>query len=127
MGAASGSTSFINDVTQQRVSEWIAGVSVLSSFANTQPLESILHNQLFPNLVPHAVSDIECELFSFSMRFGGLRVCKSASEQQYDFSKALLQGFADLVLSQKSTLCLEVIHHQNDLFRHLREQSLSAH
>ena len=37
MGAALGSISFINDFTQQRVSEWIAGVSRLPSFANTQP------------------------------------------------------------------------------------------
>ena len=37
LGAALGSISFINDYTQQRVSEWIAGVSHLSSFANTQP------------------------------------------------------------------------------------------
>ena len=90
LGAALGSPFFINDFTQQYVSEWIAGVSHLSSFANTQlptsysaftlgyvskwkyyfctnsgisalltPLESALHNQLLPKLVPHAVSDIE--------------------------------------------------------------------
>ena len=157
-----GSISFINDSTQQRVSEWIAGVSCLSSFANTQPhasysafthgyvskwnyyfrtnsgisallspLESAVRNHLIPKLVPHAVSDIEWELFSFPVRFGGLGICNpvSNSEEQYGFSRALLQGFVDLVLSQKSALCSEVTHHQNDLFRHLsapREQSLSA-
>ena len=95
------------------------------------PLESTLHDQLLPKLVPHAVSDIIEELFSFPVRFDGLGICDliSASEQQYDFSKALLQGFVDLVLSQKSALCPKIIHHQNNLFRHLcflREQSLSA-
>jgi len=37
LGAALGSTTFINDLTQQRVNEWIGGVSHLSSFASTQP------------------------------------------------------------------------------------------
>jgi len=37
LGVALGSTTFINDLTQQCVNEWIAGVSCLSSFANTQP------------------------------------------------------------------------------------------
>ena len=162
LGAALGSISFINDYSQQRVSEWIAGVSRLSYFANTQPhasysefthgyvskwnyyfrtnsgisallspLESAVHNHLLSKLVPHAVSDIERELFSFPVRFGVLGICNpvSTSEEQYGFSRALLQGFVDLVLSQKSALCPDVIHHQNDLFRHLsilREQSLSA-
>ena len=155
LGAALGSISFINDYTQQRVSEWIAGVSHLSLFANTQPhasysafthgyvskwnyyfrtnsgisallspLESAVRNHLLPKLVPHAVSDTEWELFSFPVRFGGFGICNpvSISEEQYGFSRALLRGFVDLVLSQflsqKSALCPEVIHHQNDLFRH---------
>ena len=80
-----------------------------------------MRNHLLPKLVPHTVSDIEWELFSFPVRFGGLGICNpmSTSWEQYGFSRALLQGFVDLVLSQKSALCPEVIHHQNDLFSHL--------
>jgi len=37
LGAALGSTTFTNLFTQQRVSEWIEGVSRLSTFAGTQP------------------------------------------------------------------------------------------
>ena len=81
------------------------------------PLESAVCNHLLPKLVPHAVSDTECELFSFPVRFGGLGICNpmSACEEQCIFSKALLQGFVDLILSQKSALCPEVVHHQNEL------------
>jgi len=37
LGVALGSTTFTNLFTQQRVSEWIEGVSCLSTFAETQP------------------------------------------------------------------------------------------
>ena len=37
LGAALGSTTFIDSFTEQRVDEWIQGVSRLSSFAETQP------------------------------------------------------------------------------------------
>jgi len=37
LGAALGSTNFTSLFTQQRVSEWIEGVSHLSTFAETQP------------------------------------------------------------------------------------------
>ena len=37
LGAALDSSSFIKEFTQQRISEWIAGVSRLSHFADTQP------------------------------------------------------------------------------------------
>jgi len=79
-----------------------SGISALLS-----SLKSAVHNHLLPKLVPHAVSDMERELFSFPVRFGDLGICNpvSASEEQYSFSKALLQGFIDLILSQKSVLC----------------------
>ena len=104
---------------------FLRGTTIFAPIQVSQPC------LLLPKLVPRAVSDIEHELFSFPVHFGGLGICypMSASEQQYDFSKAPLQGFVDLVLSQKSALCPEVIHHQNDPFRHLcslTEQSLSA-
>ena len=37
LGAALGSTTFIDSFTEQRVDEWIQGISRLSSFAETQP------------------------------------------------------------------------------------------
>ena len=36
LGAALGSTTFIDSFTEQRVDEWIQGVPRLSSFAETQ-------------------------------------------------------------------------------------------
>jgi len=119
-------------LTHGYVSKWNyyfrtnSGISALLSL-----LESAVRNHLLPKLVPHAVSDTERELFSFPVCFGGLGICNpmSSSEEQYSFSKALLQCFADLILSQKSALCPEVVHHQNELLQHLsslREQPLSA-
>ena len=53
----------------------------------------------------------------------------SASLEQYDFSRTFLQNFIDVVLTQNSSLCPEVIHSKNNLFRQLssiRKNSLSA-
>ena len=60
-----------------------SGISALLS-----PLESAVCNHLLPKLVPHAVSDIERELFSFPVRFGGLGICNpvSTSEEQHGIS-----------------------------------------
>ena len=95
------------------------------------PLESALHNHFLSKLVLHAVSDIECRLFSFPVHLGGLGICNpmSTSVAQFDFSRTLLHDLIDVVLTQNSALCPEVIHHQNNLFRQLssnREKSLSA-
>jgi len=70
-----------------------------------------VHNHLLPKLVPHAVSDTECKLFSFPVRFDGLGICNPVSASD-SFSKALLNGFVDLILSHKSALCPEVVYHQ---------------
>ena len=90
--------SFACEFTKQRVSEWITGVSRLSSFAATQPhasysalthgfvskwnyyfrtnagisellspLESAVRTCFLPKLVPHAVIDVECELFEIRL------------------------------------------------------------
>ena len=135
LGAAFGTDSFACELTKQRVSEWIAGVSHLSSFATTQPhasysslthgfvskwnyffrtnvgisellspLESVVCTCFLPKLVPHAVSDVECELFAYPVCLGGLGICNpvSASKEQYKFSRTLLRGFVDSVVAQSS-------------------------
>ena len=54
-----------------------SGISALLS-----PLKSAVCNHLLPKLVPHAVSDIEWELFSFPVRLGGLGICNPVSTSQ---------------------------------------------
>ena len=103
-----------------------AGISELLS-----PLESAVRTCVLTKLVPHAVSDVERELFAYPVRLGSLGVCNpmSASKEQYEFSRTLLRGFVDSVVAQSSTLCPSVVHQQNNLFRHLsslKEQALSS-
>ena len=66
------------------------------------------------------------------VHFGGLGVCIPADvcNQQYQFSKELLHGVVALLLGQQSLLLSAVVHHQNELFKHLttlKNQSLSDH
>ena len=91
---------------------------------------SLIITPYHPDIVVHNKSTKLMQLCCYSWRviWESARDRKQIKEQ-YGLSRALLRGFVDLVLFQKSALCPEVVHHQNDLFRHLsalREQSLSA-
>jgi len=50
------------------------------------------------------------------------------SDEQYDFSKELLQGLISLIFHQNPVLSEDIVYHQNETYRHLssaRKQSLS--
>ena len=83
-------------------------------------------------MVPRPPSDLDRDLFALPVRFGGLGVCIPADvcNQQYQFSKELLHGMVAFFLDQQSLLPSEVVHYQNELFKHLttlKNQSLSDH
>lgn len=90
-----------------------AGISELLS-----PLRSAVRSCFLPKLVPHAISDVECKLFSYPVCLGCLGICNLmlASNEQHEFSRTLLRCFVDLVVAQTSVLRPVVVHHQNDLF-----------
>jgi len=78
----------------------------------------------------HPASDIERQLFCLLVCFGGLGISNPVltSDEQYDFSKELLQGLISLIFHQNPVLSEDIVHHQNETYRHLssaRERSLS--
>jgi len=118
LDAALGST-FTNLFTQQRVSEWIEGVSHLSTFAETASCVLCCFYSctvIFPSgttiFVPPQIFPT-CFLL-LSLLFVAT-FCTT-----YDFSKELLQGLISLIFHQNP---VHIVHQQNETYRHLSSQS----
>jgi len=76
------------------------------------PLEFAIRGHFLPKLVLHPASDNEHQLFCLPVHFGGLGISNPVltSDEQYDFSKELLQGYISLIFHQNPE---DIAHHQN--------------
>ena len=96
----------------------IPGISSLFS-----PLEDCIRDTLIPAIVGRKVSDIERLMLSLPVRHGGLGISNPVltCQREYEASKTITQGLADLIYRQKRDLSLWNTQEQDQLIKDLKK------
>ena len=71
-----------------------------------QPLEDCIRDKLIPALVGRAVSDVERQIFSLPVRYGGLGIANptECADREYEASCSITNQLASLILQQQQDL-----------------------
>ena len=88
------------------------------------PLEDSIRNCLIPSIIGRPVSDLERQILSLPVRFGGLGIANpvDAAEREYNASKAITQNLSNVILQQQQDISFYDQHGTAETIKRLKKE-----
>ena len=93
------------------------------------PLENVVRNRFIPAVVGRDISDLERQIFSLPVRYGGLGIAdpSATSDREYSTSKKVTENLTSLIIRQDQSLedyKADQVASELEILKAVREESL---